>query len=161
MLLLSDGTVMAQNGGNAGWYRLTPLNGDYGNGTWTQLASMHDPRLYYASDVLPDGRLFVAGGEYGSGGGKAEIFDPLTNTWTQLPNPPIGGIVDSISEKLPDGRVLVGSISGRGTAILNATTGTWTTGPTKLNGSSSDEESWVKLPDDSILTIDFGGNRTS
>src|SRR6516165_8441065 len=45
MLLLSDGTVMAQNGGNAGWYRLTPLNGDYGNGTWTQLASMHDPRL--------------------------------------------------------------------------------------------------------------------
>jgi hypothetical protein len=57
--------------------------------------------------------------------------------------------------------VLVGSISSRQTAIFNPSTNTWTTGPTKRTGASSDEESWVKLPDQSILTVDFGGNRTS
>src|ERR1700722_9316376 len=38
MLLLSDGTVLAANGGSA-WYRLTPdINGSYVNGTWTTVA---------------------------------------------------------------------------------------------------------------------------
>ena len=39
-------------------------HGSYVDGTWTRLASMHEPRLYYASAVLPDGDVFVAGGEY-------------------------------------------------------------------------------------------------
>src|ERR1017187_5338352 len=65
MLLLSDGTVMAASAGANGWYRLAPdIHGSYVNGTWSSLASMHDTRLYYSSDVLRDGRVFVAGGEY-------------------------------------------------------------------------------------------------
>src|SRR5438094_9573829 len=78
MLLLPDGTVMAANNrdtdlvggiiGNA-WYRLTPdSSGSYVNGSWTTLASAHDTRLYYSSAVLTNGRVFVAGGEYGTGG---------------------------------------------------------------------------------------------
>src|SRR5271165_2668576 len=67
MLLLSDGSVMAANQGNSigkAWYRLTPdRHGSYVNGTWSTLASMHDTRLYYSSQVLRDGRVFVAGGE--------------------------------------------------------------------------------------------------
>ena len=52
MLLLPDGTVMAQNDptsteddiGND-WYQLTPdNNGHYVNGTWGRIASMHDSR---------------------------------------------------------------------------------------------------------------------
>ena len=31
---------------------------------------MHNSREGYASDVLKDGRVFVAGGEYGTGGDK-------------------------------------------------------------------------------------------
>src|SRR5436853_7171244 len=63
MLLLSDGTVMAQNNGGNGWYKLTPdSQGHYVNGTWTTLASMTDSREYYSSDVLRDGRVFIAGG---------------------------------------------------------------------------------------------------
>src|SRR5690242_2717224 len=82
MLLLSDGTVLAANAGGNGWFQLTPDGrGSYVNGTWRTLASMHDTRLYYSSAVLRDGRVFVAGGEYGSGKDTAEVYDPLSNRW--------------------------------------------------------------------------------
>jgi len=66
MLLLTDGTVMVQGyspGNN--WMRLTPdITGSYVNGTWSILASMSIPRLYYASHVLPSGKVWLLGGEY-------------------------------------------------------------------------------------------------
>ena len=66
MLLLPDGTVMAHNNGGNAWYRLTPdSQGHYIHGTWTTLTPMHDTRLYFSSDVLIDGRVFIAGGELG------------------------------------------------------------------------------------------------
>ena len=69
-LLLTDGTVMVHhedaNDGFSEWYKLTPdINGSYVNGTWTQVASLasnYGP-LFFASAVLPDGRLIVEGGE--------------------------------------------------------------------------------------------------
>src|SRR5205085_8576732 len=56
MMLLPDGTVMAQiNGTSADWARLTPdSTGSYSNGIWTRLASMQYTRLYDASQVLQD-----------------------------------------------------------------------------------------------------------
>src|SRR5690349_21421853 len=76
MLLLSDGTVMALNypllgGGTGGpiWFKLTPVpNGHYVNGEWSQIASMHYPRHAFGSQVLPDGRVLVIGGEHPRGG---------------------------------------------------------------------------------------------
>lgn len=66
MMQLTDGSVIAQGwdpGDN--WYRLAPdASGSYLNGTWTQLASMSIPRLYFASHILRDGRLWLLGGEY-------------------------------------------------------------------------------------------------
>src|SRR5262249_41983907 len=58
MMLLRDGTVMAQGAGVTNpWYKWTPdSTGSYVNGTWTQLASMHFSRLYFGSNVLEDGR---------------------------------------------------------------------------------------------------------
>src|SRR5579862_1078126 len=65
--LLTDGTIMVQDNDASDWWRLTPdINGNYINGTWTQLASLpstYGP-LYYASAVLSDGRLIIEGGEY-------------------------------------------------------------------------------------------------
>src|ERR1041385_3082594 len=64
-LLLTDGTVMCQASNSTDWWLLTPdVFGNYVNGTWRQLASMRDPRLYYASAVLANGMVFVAGGEF-------------------------------------------------------------------------------------------------
>ncbi len=163
MLLLSDGSVIAQNSDtSAAWYRLTPdIHGSYTNGTWQTLAAMHDTRLYNSSDILKDGRMFIAGGEYGIGKKTGEVYDPLCNTWLMTP---VSGqsFSDSISKVIANGNVLVAPVgpSKSGfTIIFDIVSNTWTNGPKLFRGSSQDEASWVKLPDSSILTIDpFGTN---
>ena len=159
MLLLTDGTVMCKSSsgpdsyGNA-WNKLTPSSsGSYANGTWTTLAPMIDTRLYFASQVLKDGRVFVAGGEYGTGGSLGETYDPVANTWTAAPAQG-QRISDANSEILPDGRVLVALVNGalRSTIIFDPVLNTWTAGPT-ANGVHN-ESAWVKLPDGSSLMVD-------
>ena len=100
-LLLTDGTVMVHhedaNNGFSEWYKLTPdINGSYVNGTWSQLASLasnYGP-LFFASAVLPDGRVIVEGGEQNFANyvwtNMGAIYDPLTNVWTPM-NPPADG----------------------------------------------------------------------
>ena len=166
MLLLPDGTVMAAGASSAnGWYRLTPdSTGSYVNGTWSTLATMNYSRLYFSSDVLTNGKVFVAGSEYDTGTNSAEVYDPIANTWTVTPPPPAGqsGFLDSISKIMPNGNVLVAPVypaTSGGTMIYNPTSNTWSTGPNLYRGYYQDEASWVKLQDDSILTIDpFGTN---
>jgi hypothetical protein len=154
MLLLSDGTVMCQQYSDTNWYRLTPdTNGSYVNGTWTTNAPMHDSRLYFASQVLRDGRVLVTGGEYGSGtNGSSEVYQPTNNTWTLTP--PIGvAVSDGNSEVLPNGNVMVQPVpDALGTRIFDIVSNTWSVGPTLL--ADQNEATWVKLPDDSILSID-------
>lgn len=154
MLLLSDGTVMCQSG--VTWYRLTPdINGSYINGTWTTLAPMADSRTYYSSQVLRDGRVFVAGGEYGTGGTKAEIYQPTNNTWTAAATPP-NTVIDNISATLPNGNVLEGFPSQH-CSIYDIVSNVWSANIPIFDGQ--DEAEWVKLADGSILTIDpFGTN---
>jgi hypothetical protein len=161
MLLLPDGTVICADGSRS-WYRLTPdINGSYANGTWTTLPTMVDTRLYYASQVLTNGNVFIAGAEYGTGSSSAEVYDFLFNAWSFCPG---SGqfFYDNISETLPNGNVLVSPVGpspSGGTIIYNVASGTWTTGGKLFRGSYQDEASWVKLPDGSILTVDpFGTN---
>jgi hypothetical protein len=172
LLLLSDGTIMAASGepgaGGVGdaWYKLTPdTNGSYLNGSWSTLAPMNFERLYYSSQVLRDGRVLVAGGEYGTGTNSAEVYDTLANIWTITPPPPPGQVRfhDSISETLPNGNVLVAPVTPAvygGTDIYDIISNVWLAGPILANNNYyQDEASWVKLPDGSILTIDpFGTN---
>jgi hypothetical protein len=162
MILLSDGTVMAQQGGTTNqWYKLTPdLSGNYADGTWSQLSSMHVSREYYGSNLLPNGNLLVVGGEYSSAGGDtntAEIYNTSNNTWANTPSvpTPASQFGDDPTQMLPDGRVLAGYINGPQTYIYDPSTNSWLPGPTKLYNDQSDEESWVKLPDGSILTYDI------
>ena len=123
---------------------------------------MNYSRLYYSSDVLRDGRVFVAGAEYGTGTNSAEVYDPASNAWTPTPPPPAGQTMfyDSISKILPNGNVLVSPVRPAtygGTVIYNPVANTWSVGPTLFRGYYQDEASWVKLPDGSILTVDpFG-----
>ena len=161
MVLLSDGTVMAksQSGGSDGYgntyYKLTPSStGSYINGTWTALTPMNDTRLYYSTQVLTNGNVYVAGGEYGSGKAKGEVYNPLTNAWTATGALPSGdAFSDANSEILPNGNVLQALVSGSltGTLIYNPTTNTYSTGPS-ANGITN-ESMWVKLPDNSILFV--------
>ncbi len=161
-VLLSDGSVIGQDTSSSAthWYRLTPdSHGSYLNGTWSQIASMHDGRDAYATQVLTDGRVFVAGGESGGGASSAEVYVPLLDSWT-LCQGSGSFFSDSISDFLPNGDVLiapVGNTEGVETLIYNPGSDIWIVGPQLYRGYYEDEASWVKLPDNSILCIDSPG----
>jgi hypothetical protein len=157
MLLLTDGTVMCQEAGGTNWWRLTPDQwGDYVNGTWSQLAPMTDSRLYYASAVLSDGRVFVAGGEYHNGAqvdwNQAEIYNAVQDAWQPATAPGWTHIGDAPCCVLPDGRVLLGSIDDTRTAVYNPKTDTWS--PAGSKEDSSSEEGFTLLPDGTVLAIE-------
>ena len=91
MMLLTDGTVMVQGNPFNTWMRLTPSpNGSYANGTWSALASMSQQRLYFASHVLQNGKVWVLGGEYSGPQlqqnltNTGELYDPVSNTWSPI-----------------------------------------------------------------------------
>jgi len=189
--LLTDGTILAQDTdlSTLGWWKLTPDNtGSYINGTWSQMASppncpngyeptdtVYSP-LYYASAVLPDGRLVIIGGEYdytynylsGSGYGsevwtdQGAIYDPAANSWTCVAAP--SGwtqIGDAQSVVLPDGTFMIAQPIGSQVATLNSTTNPPSfNSPVTPSGKSADgsgyndEEGWTLLPDGAVLTLE-------
>ena len=89
---------------------LTPnATGSYINGTWSTLAAMHYDRLFFFSQVLPSGEVYVAGGEYVAGCQRGEVYNPVTNIWTVCGNIPSGwNIYDAPSELLYTGNILEG-----------------------------------------------------
>ncbi len=54
-----------------------------------------------------------------------------------------------------NGDILAGYLAGPETYLYNIASNTWTETGTKNNNDRSDEEAWVKLPDDSILSYDI------
>jgi PKD domain/Matrixin len=66
---------------------------------------------------------------------------------------------DDPIEVLPGGNILAGYFNGPQTYIYNPTTNIWTqTAGSKLRNDQSDEETWLKLPDGSILSYDVFGS---
>jgi Bacterial Ig-like domain (group 3) len=187
-LLLTDGTVMCQaTEGGKSWLRLTPDNtGNYENGAWTNLtdapqgtdnsvistkpsvtstcATCQYAPTYYASAVLPDGRVVFIGGEYNTNGNTwtniGFLFDPTANngagSWSaQLTEPfGTGNIGDSQSAILKNGTMLIANINSGNVASFNPSTLTFTAlNPTgKLD--NNDEEHWTILPDGRLLSVD-------
>ena len=167
VLLLTDGTLFAQDDFTTSWWRLRPDNsGDYSKGVWTQAASARQARRYFASAVLADGRVFVAGGKTMQAGVPtdllaAEIYDPVTDRWEDLPVPAgwneIGNAPCCV---LPNGTVLLGNITTGACAIYDPDTNAWRPTGSKGNLSARDE-SWTLLPDGSVLTVNCVGNHNA
>ena len=92
MLLLTDGSVITQSGDDGQhWFKLIPdAHGSYVNGTWTTTAPMSFPRLYFTTNVLQDGRVWLLGGEYTGPyfdpniAPSGEIYDPVKDTWSPI-----------------------------------------------------------------------------
>jgi len=205
-LLLTDGTVMcqAQEGGN-GWLRLTPDNtGSYENGQWTSLDNapqgtdstdvteatpatcapcLYSP-TYYASAVLPDGRVVVIGGEYNvnSTGSNAAwtnigfLFDPTKpsgSQWSAQLTAPFGysfGVPDTVgcigdaeSVITQTGTLLVASVCGTQIGSFDPATLTFTVfNPSGKNAAeSNDEEGWTILPGGNIFSVDANAVQNS
>lgn len=162
--LLQDGSVLIHNGGATDWWKLTPdINGNYSTGTWTQVATPPDgySPLYFASAVLPDGKVIVEGGEYNDGSttsvetNQGAIYDPVANSWTAV-NPPTGWsqIGDSVGVVLANGQFMLAQGTGFDTAILDESNLTWTvTTGQQESLYYNNEQSWTLLPDGSVFTV--------
>lgn len=174
MLLLTDGKIMCQDcgsgSGSPNWYVYKPDGqGDYINGTWSPLMSGPNSPHFFASAVMKDGRVFVAGGEYNGSSTSvdllaAQIYDPLQNRWTSIATPQDWTLIgDAASCMLADGTILLGAIPRNGeangkrldnaTAIYDPVANQWHSAAFK-NNSTSNEETWTLLPDGTVLTID-------
>jgi hypothetical protein len=183
-LLLTDGTVIAHGSYSQTWYKLTPdINGSYtsGDATWTQISSMQNGYgpIYFASAVLPDGRVIVEGGEYNetcTGNpippiwtSLGAIYDPVANVWTPVSPPsaagwtnagvcgthsPNGGIGDAASTVLPNGVFMLGACCANPPveALFNATTLTYSA--TGAPPRYQDEQGYTLLQTGNVLTID-------
>jgi hypothetical protein len=188
MLLESDGTVLVHDepdnntvAATNQWWKLTPAaNGSYINGTWSQIASMptdYAP-LYFASAILPDGRMIVEGGEYNGENAvwsdQGEIYNPVTNTWASVAPPSSWtNMGDAASEVLDNGTFMLQQPCNTCTtepdpvvdqALLNAKTLKWTVIPGTGKDEPNDEEGWTLLPNGKVLTLDvweaIGGTQT-
>lgn len=92
MLQLADGSIMIQRGSTASWMRLRPdAQGSYITGAWsTDIATEPTRRLYFASQVLPNGKVWILGGEYSgpasisNWSNTGEIYDTVANTWAAV-----------------------------------------------------------------------------
>lgn len=172
MLLLPDGRVMAKtsSGRDASgsiWDILTPdIHGSYVNGTWSSSTSMADSRLYFSSQVLPNGTVYVAGGEYGSGRTRGEIYYPDYDLWIPIKKGlpfDYDTISDANSEILPDGKVLQAIVKSKKTVsnstyIYDPVADSFTiTSPTL---GIANESVWLKLADNSILFIDINSTNS-
>ena len=96
--LLSDGRILIAGGDGASGPLATAefFNTD---GSVSPATPMNVARSGHISVVLQDGRVLVAGGTVAGGGATnaAEIYDPVTNTWTSL----AGGMVEARLAQLP------------------------------------------------------------
>jgi hypothetical protein len=170
-ILLTDGTVLVDDFCTPHWYKLTPdKKGRYENGSWSSIAAMPSPYrpMYFASEILADGRLIIDGGEYngdlsnnclpGIKGGA--LYDPVSDSWTAASPPSSWGPVDDApSVILPDGSYMLANCCTKQQAIasIDGTTVTWTnTGAGKADINL--EEGWTQLPGGGVLTVDVTFN---
>ena len=80
---------------------------------WTQTAPMTYPRSFFNLTTLPDGTVLATGGETDKNGGDiskavyaAELWSPVTQTWTTMASMHTPREYHSTALLLPDGRVL-------------------------------------------------------
>ena len=162
---LVDGRVLFAGGFSAG-YAVTQTAELYNPSTETfaLTGSMNRPREGHVAVRLADGRVLVAGGWYQAAAevmnaqSSAEIFDPSTQTFTEVaPMETERG--DAAALLLPDGRVLVTGGSRPAGAFLedhlsaeifDPGTNAWTTLPTEMNFSHA-VHSMVDLGDGRFL----------
>jgi hypothetical protein len=162
MLLLTDGTVMVHGNPFDTWMRLSPAaNGSYAAGTWSALAPMSEQRLYFASHVLQSGKVWVLGGEYTgtplqpTWTNTGEVYDPVANSWAPIASHPDANFGDDPSMLMARGKILAGSLLSNNSYLYDIASDSWSFAAAKVYPDRSDEESWVKLPDSTVLTYDL------
>jgi hypothetical protein len=167
--LLTDGSILmnecASGYGTRRWWKLGPnAAGDYRGGLWKRVADSLNGRKYFASAVLADGRLVVAGGEYTDTSGsnqqdesnKCEVYDPVANSWSSIASPPVR-LGDAAACLLHDGRMLAADLDSSKTFLLDPVALTWSAAAAAgAKSVTANEESWVLMADNSVVAPECG-----
>jgi hypothetical protein len=101
----------------------TSLNTAYGldmtqpNPAWRQVGSMAFGRTFHSLTILPDGNVLATGGSVTNDPASqavyaAEMWSPLTETWSVMSSMQMARTYHETALLLPDGRVLVGGGGG-------------------------------------------------
>ena len=130
--------------------------------TWLRAAPMLQPRSDHGAAALPDGRVFVTGGNYNNRLLRSsEIYDPALDAWTPVTPMPRPRTQFSMAT-LPDGSVLVAGgfqedgIPTTSTLIYLPFADRWTPGPDLFEPRLN--HSMVALASGDLLF--FGGERS-
>ena len=88
-MALDNGRVMVVGGSRGELYLNTAEVLDITKGKWTALPPTHHRYVHFAIGKLHDGRVIVAGGltsgKPGTNWRLAEVYDPVSNSWSELP----------------------------------------------------------------------------
>ncbi|TMD25994.1 MAG: hypothetical protein E6I94_11060 [Chloroflexi bacterium] len=158
--LLPDGRVLVAGGGQvgAGYYpgQSSAELYDPGTGTWTETGNMAVARSSHSATLLPDGKVLVAGGTtsvlsgppYYRATREAELYDPVTGTWTATGSMKLGRWAPTAA-LLPGGNVLVvgGVDGGPVTQVQEPTPGSSTDNPDLRSAELYDPQSgtWTSV----------------
>jgi hypothetical protein len=124
--------------------------------------------LYFASAILPDGRMIVEGGEYigenAVWSNQGAIYNPVTNKWASVAPPPgWTNIGDAASDVLANGTFmlehpcntcLTNPEATINDALLNARTLKWKVIAAVGKEDPNDEEGWTLEPSGQLLTVE-------
>jgi len=182
MWMLTNGKVFMQTTNGQGvdrWWIYSPdANGNYANGTVSQAANPVDYNpVTFNGAVLHSGNVLIVGGEqnYSDSGvesdntNKSELYNPTTNTWTEVA-PPNNGQGDWANigsppfVELPDGRVMIGYFGNNGQSthnesmIFDEKTMSWTSAGTNKMGRNT-EAGFTLMQTDKVLTVNTSGNQ--
>ena len=128
--------------------------------SWSGTGTMLVQRGYHASVLLPNGKLFVAGGATsGATLSSAEIYDPITNAWSPAASMQAARM-GPFGTLLGNGRVLVTGSMGVPTnaaEFYNPSTNAWS--PAGTMSASRGNASSTKLGDGRVLLV--GGTGTT
>src|SRR6266480_6569817 len=61
---------------------VSPLSGSDAPFTFNNTGSLNTARYVHTATLLPNGKVLVAGGDNGSALSSAELYDPVSGTWT-------------------------------------------------------------------------------
>ncbi|HZK98777.1 MAG TPA: hypothetical protein VFC47_02665, partial [Caulobacteraceae bacterium] len=155
------------------FYRLTPdANGDYENGTWTQISSPPAGYAPYAgaSAVFADGRVVFVGGEYNQNNyalpfapsgltNMSAVYDPAADRWTMIAPPPGQAYIgDVASVIMPGGQFVYGTKLDKQMWSLDPASLSWSQLPAAGKADNFAEEGFTLLPSGNLLTIDLANS---